>query len=66
MTIERHQNQTEQQIEEKARSLQKQLCNDQRLFEQLKLLVGLDRGGIIKLIYNVSPNLQKVGYEQQL
>lgn len=63
MTTERL---TEQQIEEKARLLQKQLCNDPRLFEQLKLLVGLDRGGIIKLIYNVSPSLQKVGYEQQL
>jgi hypothetical protein len=65
MTTER-QHLTEQQIEEKARSLQKQLCNDPRLFEQLKLLVGLDRGGIIKLIYSTSPSLHKVGYEQQL
>ncbi len=64
MTTERHM--TQEQIEEKARSLQRQLCNDQRLFEQLKLLVGLDRGGIIKLIYSTSPGLQKVGYEQQL
>lgn len=63
MTTERL---TEQQIEEKARSLQRMLCNDQRVFEQLKLLVRLDRGGIVKLIYNTSPGLQKVGYEQQL
>jgi hypothetical protein len=63
MTTERL---TEQQIEEKARSLQKMLCNDPRLFEQLKLLVGLDRGGIIRLIYSTTPDLKKVGYEQQL
>jgi hypothetical protein len=63
MTAERL---TEQQIEEKARSLQKMLSNDPRLFEQLKLLVGLDRGGIIRLIYSTTPDLKKVGYEQQL
>jgi hypothetical protein len=57
---------TEQQIEEKARILQRELCNDRRIFEQLKLLVRLDRGGIVKLVYNTSPGLQKVGYEQQL
>jgi hypothetical protein len=63
MTTERL---TEQQIEEKARLLQRELCNDRRIFEQLKLLVRLERGGIVKLVYNTSPGLQKVGYEQQL
>jgi hypothetical protein len=63
MTIERL---TEQQIEEKARSLQKMLCNDPKVFEQLKLLVKLDRGGIVKLMYDVTTKLQKVGYEQQI
>jgi hypothetical protein len=63
MTTERL---TDQQIEEKARLLQRELCNDRRIFEQLKLLVRLDRGGIVKLVYNTSPGLQKVGYEQQL
>lgn len=57
---------TEQQIEEKARSLQKQLCNDDRVFEQYKLMVRLGRGGVVMLKHDITNKLQKVGYEQQL
>jgi hypothetical protein len=57
---------TDQQIEEKARLLQKMLCNDQRLFEQLKLLVLLERGGEITLFYSSTPGLHKVKFGQQL
>jgi hypothetical protein len=63
MTTERF---TDQQLDEKARSLQKQLCNDRKVFEQLKLMLMLNRGGEVKLKYDTTGILQKVGYEQQL
>lgn len=63
MTVERL---TDQQIEEEARMLQRMLCNNPGVREQLEAMVRLGRGGIIKLVYKTNNQLQKVGFENQV